>query len=767
MLQSLERTVGIQHTLNLSDKKLTGVVKSRYSDFLVHEIDENEKVVHLTKFWPHAIVVPATDPVAQEGGSGSGAGASPPAAEPGSAPPPPSDPFARLEEIIGGELAGAVKGILDALPGVDTQAVTVPLPEDKVVRRSLHETVRALSRGTLDSDTLTLGDGTRCIRISRPPRGVQAGKRARDEGRSPAAPDGTMASTGWRRNGWDASRPPYVRFVLHKVNMDCGMAIRGLAKALGCKERSIGYAGIKDKRAATTQVLSMYRMEPERISRAVRAVKGLAVGDFSYCKDPLHLGQLWGNRFTITVRGVEVVGGGGEGGVAPHIRSAMGGWEGCGYRFVSYFGLQRFGGTASLGHSEGGLRTHLVGKALLCGDWCAALTLILSPRQWDTSEIGVAATAALLAFSKGEATPGETLKALPLSHIYSLERQVLEEVNRRWSEPPSKDTASSSSSGGSSSSSAVHTLGKGKALEVVLAMPPKQRSFYVHAYQSLLWNELASARCGGTFSREWAVEGDLVVLSPTGGSGGFDLWEGGTGDEDELQEVEVGEGERGEEANGSGSGSGSGPPPLPTATTAPALTAATPGFGLPPPSLIHCVTEEEASKHVYPIEDVILPIPGSAVVFSPSPVWGLPALVSLLRRDGFSLQQGEGESLEGGVRALFTPKDRRFHHTGGYRRLIGRARDVSWKLVHHKASEENLAETDFEAVLKARGGGALGRGGRGGQDDKKGEGGGEVQGEGEPCAPTPSIEGPLIALQLSFSLRKSHYATMALREVLC
>ena len=55
------------------------------------------------------------------------------------------------------------------------------------------------------------------------------------------------------RNVWPAGRPRFCRFALYKENCDTMAVVGALARALRCKASSVGYAGTKDRRAATTQ----------------------------------------------------------------------------------------------------------------------------------------------------------------------------------------------------------------------------------------------------------------------------------------------------------------------------------------------------------------------------------------------------------------------------------------------------------------------------------------------------------------------------------
>jgi tRNA pseudouridine13 synthase len=86
-------------------------------------------------------------------------------------------------------------------------------------------------------------------------------------------------------------------------------AVRDVARALGCDPREAGYAGMKDKRAVTTQTISLHAPRGTKASDlAARApsasVAGVTIHEASPHGNKLKPGHLLGNRFTITVRGV-------------------------------------------------------------------------------------------------------------------------------------------------------------------------------------------------------------------------------------------------------------------------------------------------------------------------------------------------------------------------------------------------------------------------------------------------------------------------------
>jgi len=69
-----------------------------------------------------------------------------------------------------------------------------------------------------------------------------------------------------------------------------------------CRVKNIDVAGTKDKRAVTTQLATVYRVEMEKLAELNNRLIGIKLGDFSYCNAELKLGDLQGNRFTIVLR---------------------------------------------------------------------------------------------------------------------------------------------------------------------------------------------------------------------------------------------------------------------------------------------------------------------------------------------------------------------------------------------------------------------------------------------------------------------------------
>lgn len=155
-----------------------------------------------------------------------------------------------------------------------------------------------------------------------------------------------------RRIDWNRCGGDYCHFLLHKVNMDTISVANQLAVSLRLQPNNLCYAGTKDRRAWTTQWMSLRKVEPCSILRAGKSIRGAYVGNFKYAKDSLRLGMLRGNQFRIALRSACETN--------ENIEQAMRSLRDNG--FINYYGLQRFGSVPII-------PTHEIGKCLLQGDY--------------------------------------------------------------------------------------------------------------------------------------------------------------------------------------------------------------------------------------------------------------------------------------------------------------------------------------------------------------------------------------------------------------
>jgi tRNA pseudouridine13 synthase len=91
---------------------------------------------------------------------------------------------------------------------------------------------------------------------------------------------------------------------IEKRNFSTMAAADILAKALGRKNIDIGYAGLKDKLAVTTQWFSVEHLDTSR-AKSVELPQGMKVVEITRHRNKIKRGHLAGNRFTIKIRNPE------------------------------------------------------------------------------------------------------------------------------------------------------------------------------------------------------------------------------------------------------------------------------------------------------------------------------------------------------------------------------------------------------------------------------------------------------------------------------
>lgn len=180
-----------------------------------------------------------------------------------------------------------------------------------------------------------------------------------------------------RRVDWPCE--DFLQFTLLKENIDTMGAVSILAKHLHCKPDSIAYNGTKDKRGVTTQRCTLYRKKPSAFQKINSYPHNptLRIGDFQYTSQPAKLGALGGNRFEIILRGMK-----------ESDESIAMACEGLKDGFINYFGLQRFG--------KGGSLSHEIGVHILKSDWVKCVEMLFTSKDGDREGI-LAAKAAFAA----------------------------------------------------------------------------------------------------------------------------------------------------------------------------------------------------------------------------------------------------------------------------------------------------------------------------------------------------------------------------------
>jgi tRNA pseudouridine13 synthase len=248
---------------------------------------------------------------------------------------------------------------------------------------------------------------------------------------------------------------------IEKVGLTTFDAINRMASALGVGSRDIGYAGLKDARAVTRQVLSVWGTNEEAVMGL--RVPGITVRWAARHGNKLRLGHLAGNRFAVKIRGVNPT----------DVVKLKGPIEEVRRRGMpNYFGEQRFGRRGD---------NDKLGAALVRDDNVGVLKLLLGTPDPAVDD-------------------PETLKARE-----AFDRRDNEASMRAW---PRRS--------GMERRVLARLMKTGKPSAAVRAIDEKLRRLWVSALQSRLFNEVVARRVsGGTLDK--LMDGDLAWKHDSGG----------------------------------------------------------------------------------------------------------------------------------------------------------------------------------------------------------------------------------------------------------
>ena len=260
----------------------------------------------------------------------------------------------------------------------------------------------------------------------------------------------------------------YLILELTKRDWDTHHLTRTLAKVLQISQKRIGVAGTKDKRALTTQKISIFDIDASEVEHV--HLKDIELKVLGRSRKSIELGDLWGNDFTITIRNIAS---------SPEetkklldkttndILAQSG--------VPNFFGIQRFGSIRPV--------THLVGKAIVEGDFeKAALLYIAEPFPDEPDE-----TKEARQFVKETHDFKEGLKTYPLrlGHERAMMNHLIANPN---------DFAGT-----------------------FLVLPKNLYKMFVHGYQSYIYNIILCRRIEKGLLLNQAVEGDIVCFKNDAG----------------------------------------------------------------------------------------------------------------------------------------------------------------------------------------------------------------------------------------------------------
>ena len=92
----------------------------------------------------------------------------------------------------------------------------------------------------------------------------------------------------------------YLYFLMNKRDYTTQEALGNVAMLLGVPQKFLGFAGTKDRRAVTSQMVSGRRVGKDKLEGV--KIEDISVSFKGYGDDPISLGDLKGNKFEIVVR---------------------------------------------------------------------------------------------------------------------------------------------------------------------------------------------------------------------------------------------------------------------------------------------------------------------------------------------------------------------------------------------------------------------------------------------------------------------------------
>ncbi|KAF1980522.1 pseudouridine synthase-like protein TruD/Pus7 [Bimuria novae-zelandiae CBS 107.79] len=499
-----------------------------------------------------------------------------------------------------------------------------------------------------------------------------------------------------RRKGqlaWEELGGEFLHFTLYKENKDTMEVIGFLGSKLGGGKNPFSFAGTKDRRACTVQRVCVKRQTAERMNQLNKVLYNAAIGDYSYENRDLGLGDLMGNEFVITLRDCHFQS---EEGLDLEQRLKLANdivskaiTDFSKEGFINYYGLQRFGSFAA--------STDTVGLKMLQNNLKGAVEDLLA-----YSGTALAAAEGTLEDPSVLISQDDKNRAKAL-HIWKTKGKggtALDCLPHKFKAERSiiQHLSSRNSKNG--------RYDRTNDWQGALMLIPRQlRLMYVHAYQSLVWNTVAGKRWN-TYGAN-VVEGDLVLV--------HEHKDKEANAESTIKDYIDQDGEV--VINPAGEDS---------------ALAADDQF-----ERARALTAEEAASGQYSIFDVVLPQPGFDVEYPKNEI-------------GRFYEEFMGSERGGGL----DPHDmrrswREISLSGGYRKILARPlKPLEYEVHSYVRNEEQFVETDLQRLRKEEG--AQKEEQNGAQEDV------EMSDEA----------GRKIAVVLKLQLGSSQYATMALRELM-
>ena len=244
------------------------------------------------------------------------------------------------------------------------------------------------------------------------------------------------------------------------VNWETNILIREISKRLRISRNRISFAGTKDKRAKTTQLMSFYNVPAERISKL--NIKDVSLENIYFSNKSVEIGDLVGNHFEIIIRNLR------EETNIKQINSIASSILDVG-GFPNFFGIQRFGVIRPI--------THVVGKNIVKGDLKkAVMSYIANPIKGENDDAFM-----IREKLQRDLDFNEALKYYP--RYLTFEKAILNKL----------------------------VVKPDDFIGAITELPKNLLTMFIYAYQSFLFNKILSERIKNNIPLNQAIIGDIVL----------------------------------------------------------------------------------------------------------------------------------------------------------------------------------------------------------------------------------------------------------------
>ncbi|XP_063699939.1 uncharacterized protein LOC134830401 [Culicoides brevitarsis] len=417
---------------------------------------------------------------------------------------------------------------------------------------------------------------------------------------------GPMTNEDLKKWGWD---PEYIHFTLQKRNIPFKRPLIMILDTLNLNKKDLGFAQLKEAGAVSTQRISVPKVAVNKLQKLTKQDK-FSVGNFEIRSDEVKIGDLDGNRYRIVFRGL-----------SSKNKEQVNEYEEClkfleRNGFINYFGVKRF-------MKKTGVPAYQIGKALLTRNFEEAINLIMTPTKDDPSELRDMK-------ERWALSDGSPIKTLEGSE--ALEREFEYKLVKQLERNPDD------------------------LVEALEKVPLNIRLAYIFAYQSYIWNIIASQRIKRKglklFVGDIVLVNSLKPLAP-----------------EFFEDFSIGLTSR----------SAVSPPFIRDPKKKPNFKDA-----------IKFVTQEDIDEQRYTIHDLVLPLPGSEVSFPKNNDVGI-WYTDFLSKDGLNKTRLSDKYCINGNQIV---QNTNYFLHGTYRKLLVFPTDLQWEFKPYKRLSDNLLDKD-------------------------------------------------------------------------